>query len=167
MDIMELGAIGEFVSGLAVIGSLVYVGLQLRQTNQRAQDAAALEVTNQYDRIFEMMIANPKAREVYGIATGGAKYLNLANPAGFSDDDLEVYANLMARLFHQFENHFWSWRSGTLDEGTWSKVVPYLRTQLESAAGLDYWQAARQGWHGEGFTRYVDEEARRLQLVEA
>ena len=33
MDIMELGAIGELVGGVAVIASLVYVGLQVRQSN--------------------------------------------------------------------------------------------------------------------------------------
>ena len=34
MDIMELGAIGELVGGVAVIASLIYVGLQVRQSNQ-------------------------------------------------------------------------------------------------------------------------------------
>ncbi len=32
MDIMELGAIGELVEGVAVIGSLVYLSLQVRQS---------------------------------------------------------------------------------------------------------------------------------------
>ena len=32
MDITELGAIGELVGGFAVIASLVYVGLQVRQS---------------------------------------------------------------------------------------------------------------------------------------
>ena len=32
MDIMELGAIGELVGGVAVIASLLYVGLQVRQS---------------------------------------------------------------------------------------------------------------------------------------
>ena len=31
MDIMELGAIGELVGGVPVIGSLLYVGLQVRE----------------------------------------------------------------------------------------------------------------------------------------
>jgi hypothetical protein len=34
MDIMELGAIGELVGGVAVIGSPLYVGLQVRQSNR-------------------------------------------------------------------------------------------------------------------------------------
>lgn len=37
MDIMELGAIGELVGGVAVIGSLIYVGLQVRQNNEQAR----------------------------------------------------------------------------------------------------------------------------------
>ena len=41
MDIMELGAIGELVGGVAVIASLIYVGLQLRQ-NTSATRAASL-----------------------------------------------------------------------------------------------------------------------------
>ena len=39
MDIMELGAIGELVGGVAVIGSLIYVGLQVRQ-NTRVEGAS-------------------------------------------------------------------------------------------------------------------------------
>ena len=30
---MELGAIGELVGALAVVGSLIFVGLQVRQSN--------------------------------------------------------------------------------------------------------------------------------------
>ena len=34
MDILELGAIGELVGALAVVGSLLFVGLQMRQSNR-------------------------------------------------------------------------------------------------------------------------------------
>ncbi len=37
MDIMELGAIGELVGGFAVVTSLIYVDLQVRQSNQISQ----------------------------------------------------------------------------------------------------------------------------------
>ena len=32
MNIMELGAIGELVGGVAVVGSLIYLALQVRQS---------------------------------------------------------------------------------------------------------------------------------------
>ncbi len=37
MDILELGAIGELVGGVAVVGSLISVGLQVRPSNRLAQ----------------------------------------------------------------------------------------------------------------------------------
>ncbi len=40
MDIMELGAIGELVGGVAVIASLIYVGLQVRHGSRAAQQSA-------------------------------------------------------------------------------------------------------------------------------
>ncbi len=44
MDVMESGAIGELAGGVAVIASLIYVGLQVRQSNNLAQGAAELEM---------------------------------------------------------------------------------------------------------------------------
>ena len=40
MDIMELGAIGEMVGGVAVVASLIFVGLQIR-ANTRTMTADA------------------------------------------------------------------------------------------------------------------------------
>ncbi len=43
MDILELGAIGELVGGVAVIGSLLYVGLQVRQSNYQSAQRTEVE----------------------------------------------------------------------------------------------------------------------------
>ncbi len=48
MNIMELGAVGELVGGLAVIVSLTYVGLQLRQSNNLAKSTAEIELGRMY-----------------------------------------------------------------------------------------------------------------------
>ncbi len=49
MTIMELGAIGELVGGVAVVVSLIYVGLQLKQgtvaTRSHAHQAEAANST--------------------------------------------------------------------------------------------------------------------------
>ena len=50
MDIMELGAIGELVGGLAVVGSLIYVGLQVRQSNRLTQAETVQAYVHAYNR---------------------------------------------------------------------------------------------------------------------
>ena len=44
MDIMELGAIGELVGGVAVIATLVYLAIQVRQSNANTRAGARQEL---------------------------------------------------------------------------------------------------------------------------
>ena len=52
MNIMELGAIGELVGGVAVIGSLIYVGLQVRQGNEVARSVSIRGIAGEIGQIF-------------------------------------------------------------------------------------------------------------------
>ena len=55
MEIMELGAIGELVGGVAVIASLLYVGLQVRQNTvllKRSNSVMGINLVRAEDRFF-------------------------------------------------------------------------------------------------------------------
>ncbi|MEE8301394.1 MAG: hypothetical protein V3S24_03055 [Candidatus Tectomicrobia bacterium] len=45
MTVMELGAIGEFVGSIAVIGTLIYLALQIRQntSQQRREETVSIQ----------------------------------------------------------------------------------------------------------------------------
>ena len=72
MDILELGAIGELVGGLAVVGSLIFVGLQIRHSsvlmeqNGRIAGATMLQETNTaYADFFRLIAENPELASIY------------------------------------------------------------------------------------------------------
>ena len=52
MDIMEFGASGELVGGIAVVGSLIYVGLQVRQSNRLAGGESTRAFVAEYNAIL-------------------------------------------------------------------------------------------------------------------
>ncbi len=58
MDIMELGAIGELVGGVAVIASLIYVGLQVRQGNQINRAESARAIVRDYNNFLYKLVDN-------------------------------------------------------------------------------------------------------------
>ncbi len=62
MDIMELGAIGEPVGGVAVLATLIYLAVQVRQNNEQAfrQNAIALNDSAQAGRreLTSMFVAS-------------------------------------------------------------------------------------------------------------
>ena len=76
MDIMELGAIGELVGGVAVVASLIFVGVQVRQNTKTLRQAGRRQASLQnqksthafaeyaeltadgFDRLDEMSVAD-------------------------------------------------------------------------------------------------------------
>ncbi len=52
MDIMELGAIGELVGGVAVVASLLFVGLQVRHSNKLASAETVRSFLHEYNAVM-------------------------------------------------------------------------------------------------------------------
>ena len=55
MDILELGAIGELVGGVAVVASLIFVGLQVRQGNATDSLSAALGLQSSHNEMVAFL----------------------------------------------------------------------------------------------------------------
>ena len=58
MTIAELGAIGELVGGVAVIASLLFVGMQIRQGNATDQLSANLGLQSSHNETVGLLIAD-------------------------------------------------------------------------------------------------------------
>ena len=55
MTIVELGAFGELLGGLAVIGSLIYVGLQVRQSNRQSEAESIRAFVRDYNTLLRQL----------------------------------------------------------------------------------------------------------------
>ena len=64
MDIMELGAIGELVGGVAVVGSLIYVGLQVRQSNALNRAESVRAFVRDFNTVL-MQIKDPGFTDIW------------------------------------------------------------------------------------------------------
>ena len=113
MTIQEMGAAGELIGGIAVIFTLIYLALQIRQNTKSAQ-----------------------ALTYSATATGWQYYLHEQ-----SVEDLEIlillstnhhelsHAQFMQAYylyrtqFRRMEHDFYQYRTGTLDEDTWNAYV--------------------------------------------
>ena len=60
MDIMELGAIGELVGALAVVGSLTFVGWQIRQATAASISSTEFTVTREFNELHRTVLGNPE-----------------------------------------------------------------------------------------------------------
>ena len=98
MDIMELGAIGELVGGIAVVGSLIYVGLQVRQSNQLNRAESVRAYVRDYNALLAKL-TDPDFAELMRKAS--VDFNNLSR-----NDQLRAHGWLFPHVMLGFGNFF-------------------------------------------------------------
>ncbi len=61
MDIMELGAIGELVGGVAVLATLVYLAVQTRNNTQAIRSSTYSQVADSFSALSLAIFQDPSA----------------------------------------------------------------------------------------------------------
>ena len=103
-----VGAVGELFGAILLLGSLLYVGLQLRDTRKQMQAAAGQART---DTMIELW----KVRFEPGFATSEAKAAT--DPDSLTVEEIAMLGNFMAMFFTFMQNNYYQRKAGTLAEG--------------------------------------------------
>ena len=148
MNIMELGAIGELVGGVAVIGSLIFVGLQVRHSNRLAQGAAELEMGR-----MNMDYLRTGAEGDFAAVYSRCYF----TPDDASLEDKQRFIWSYGRWIHMIQAMYRQYQHGILPEASWNPLLVTLANVLEdSPIVADAWES--NGLYlAEDFRRVVDE----------
>ena len=130
MTLSDLASVGSFVSAVAVLISLLYLSLQVRQAekNQRAlmQQGRASRASDHLDRI----------------ATGDV--VDAFHKGGRGDRDLTLtelrqFGQLFRSSLYGFEDAYFQYNQKMLDEASFQSTVAIIRAQFS-------WPGARAMW---------------------
>jgi hypothetical protein len=131
MTLMELGALGDFVGAIAVVITLIYLAVQIRQSNQAMRENRRLALAQTYqmraDALQDMLV---HAADSQYIAPILAKLTDHGYPEDVSsldrlspDDRARFRLWQIAQQTH-WDNMFYQYQQGYLDE-------QYYRDSLE------------------------------------
>ena len=98
MSLSDLASLGSFISGLAVLISLIYLALQVRQTKRNQQIAIR---HTRASRIVELhlALADPGVAEAWFHGSG--------SPQKITQIELSQFTNLCRAFFFHFEDSFY------------------------------------------------------------
>jgi hypothetical protein len=121
MSLSDLASIGSFVSGVAVLASLIYLALQVRQ-NTHAHRVTAHQDRLTFLRDFLGRIADPSVAAVYlrGLSADGA----------LTEVEFTRYRALMHSWFLGMAEIVWLHERGVLDEDRFAGSMEALRGYL-------------------------------------
>ncbi len=154
MDIMELGAIGEMVGGIAVIGSLLYVGLQVRQSNEQARRSNAIErARTQRDVAYEAneivkAMNDPEILRIYRESL-------LDFDANSENEKALLHLRFLLPTVLHAISAFVAAQDDLIDEEFAERLFAYLVSVLKSPGITTWWDHTKETFHP-GFVREID-----------
>ncbi len=146
----RIKAWSETVGILAVIGSLLFVGIEVRQNADATRAATAQSLTDAW-AAWNLTMADPEAWSVV------RRMLELED---FSDARLEDRAaarSLFKSLFSHWSGQHWQYLNGNLDQSLWDAT--YRNMQFDVARGGEWLRLLKWAWESDGYLFHEDFQA--------
>ncbi len=146
MSLSDLASLGSFVSGFAVLVSLVYLALQVRQTERNQQISIR---HSRASRIVELQLAlaDPAVTDAWLRGSG--------SPLEITQTQLSQFTNLCRALFFHFEDSFYQREEGLLNDDAFETVVAGVRLLGRSPGFRAAWRFGRPNFGGR-FLEFMD-----------
>jgi hypothetical protein len=147
MTLEDLANLAEVIGVIAILASLIFVGVQIRQNTKQAK-ADAIQVVHDNLSAWYM-----RAAETPFKAEAGFKGLHgLGNLSGA--ESIGVVTDLMA-LTSYLQSAYFKWRDGDLPDDLWHSWEQSLLSYLDSKGGKEFWELRKYNFTPD-FTQYVD-----------
>src|ERR1043165_9904566 len=142
---MSLGDLATLVSSAAVLVSLLFLGLQIRQSNRNQRSLMQQgRTTRNVDLLCRL--GDPKVSEIFG---------RVAKAEDLSCTDYFVLYGYMASVFWSYEDSFFQFRSGMLDATSWASDIATLKRLLSNPYYRAVWTAVRSAI-GDEYRSFLD-----------
>ena len=130
-----MGAIAEVLGAIGVIGTLMYLAVELRKSTTATRQQSYHSIVTRRTEIFDGIVRDRKLMDIW--------------MTGFSGGDLdELDSN---RFFYQttnymshFQDVYMQFRAGTVESKVWEAERRMLGASLPQPGFLSWWQEAEQ-----------------------
>ena len=152
-----IATIANILASAAVVLTLVFIGIQLKQNAELTRMAAAQTSAQLLSTNLGRIIENPDLAEL--ITKDGA-------PDSWTRPERLRVSNFLSASFRHYEVLHTHRRFGVFEEELWGGTEARLRDSLDSAAIRDWW-ADSKAFYAKSFVTYVDEIVAEWEAIEA
>ena len=151
-----LGNVGEFVGAIAVVVTLTFLAIQIRQSNQAARTAAESEDPQRLAEWHARVSAQSENRRIWDAA---AEDFGSLDP-----EEVRRFRWIVAELQLVFESSYYAYRGGLLSEPSWAVKRDTILGLLQNPIIQDQWDR-RQTPFSEEFRQEIEAHRGRSDLM--
>lgn len=148
MTIQDLGALGEFVSAIAVLGSLVYIALQVTQTNRQISVNSDLQIRTSAINAWTTPALSAENARVW--------YLGLSAPAELKPEEVSHFYQMLISVFLVWEARFDHYQQGNLDLASWQRIERSIEALLVRSSVREWYRTNSAHIHKPDFVAIVE-----------
>jgi hypothetical protein len=154
VNVQELAAVADIVGALALVITLIYLAIQLRQNtkeieeNTKAVRAAALHASLSY--ALDTRLSVSTSGDVASIYARG-----MENPESLDEIEIIRFRLLMASIVDTFLNMYSQTKMSGFSPETWEAQANSARRVLASNGGRWFWSAYGSEYN-ESFRKEID-----------
>ena len=112
MSIQDWAAIGEMVGAIAVVVSLIYVGVQIRQNTQATRVNTSQAFVQTFGGIMSHQVQEPEFRDIY--------WRGLAGLSNLHGSELAAFGAWTASILRGWEGFYYQWKAHAFEDPIWS-----------------------------------------------
>ena len=147
LQISEWGSIAEVVTAIAVVISLIYVGLEVHRNTVTQVQASTQALITDINRSYEIIAENSELSCIYMRGMADFSVLSAHEKLRFS-----AYA-MMA--FRSLEDLHTQWLEGLVDARIWAGFERQMGEVVQEA-GLRQWWTIRRQYFNDEFQAFID-----------
>jgi hypothetical protein len=147
MKLQDFASVAEIVGGVAVVVSLIYVGVQLNDSTSAIRSAAASDATTNMQSWYLEMGSNRQASDIWFNA--------MRSPEPLPAHDEFQFLMSMHSVILGMQNSYLLTMEGTLD-AEFGKAVTTAIVAVKDLPGMSRYWRQRRGFFHTGFAEYVD-----------
>ena len=129
-----LGNLGDFIGGIAVVITLLYLAVQVRQ-NTRAIRVASMQSSMLAAQNIGILPAQD--RDLARVVRVG-----LITPDELDEDEFQQFRYFLMGMLRVHEDMFVQHRAGVVDDETWMARSSSLKTMFSMPGGRRIWEAS-------------------------
>jgi hypothetical protein len=147
ITLTDLGNLGEFVGAIAVVASLIYVGIQLRQNTAAIKITTAQAFTDTWNGYISTLNLAPDLGDIF--------FRGLKGTSQLKEGEVVQFYAFLSQAFTTYQSFFIQRQKGVVDEGYWTSYVQAIIDLMSSKGVREYWEF-RHHWYTEEFQDYVN-----------
>lgn len=147
MTLEQASLVAQIVSAVAVIASLIFVGVQLKQATATIRASSSEAHAGLYTQLVHSIIDNADFARIWSIG--------LSDPKALREDEWVRFVAYSSALFRQYETSRVQWQKGRLDHEHWHTVEKQA-INFRHLPGLEAAWKVRGHWYSPDFREWFE-----------